>query len=591
VISHDRAQELISARLDKPLTPAEHRELHAHLASCAACRAFAASSEELAQSLHALPHMAPSPAVSRAVMSAIATESTGWHWLRQTLETLSSPTLAVASSLALVVALAGALLVVVYAPGQRGGTAVETQGTIAAVAVAPLPTEAPTNTPAPTATHANERTIAPAPTERPAQTPTPRPTATQPPIVEVTAPTETPVVDSPPIVPAVVDEPPAAPAAEEPVLAQAPDTGDGSADLAQSAAEPVQTADATVVDEAQPSGDTSGTDAAPQGGSDAAADNGGRKGGRKDSGDKAAEQAPAPTEAPAVATMPVPDEAITAMENAGGAPDVYLPPAPIEPMLPSQSFLPLTPTPEGDGTPTPAADTREEAPQLAEDTSGDLGVTALAPAPPEDVNIDGGKSKNRNKREKSADGGEAIEQKQAAYIEQPMGWSMAPIALPQTAETPVATEVPPETADTGATTPAGTDAAPQIDPATGLEIDPATGYLIDPTTGYLLDLANNRIIDPRTSYLVDPFTGLLIDPATGALLDPGTLEIVVPAGFGSDQPAYVPGSDTMRSDIETVVDDTYDNATYKVEPPTDGPVQPVGEIVIPTESGEAREIN
>jgi hypothetical protein len=47
----------------------------------------------------------------------------------------------------------------------------------------------------------------------------------------------------------------------------------------------------------------------------------------------------------------------------------------------------------------------------------------------------------------------------------------------------------------------------------------------------------------------------------------------------------------MRGAIETVVDDTYDNATYKVIPPTDGPTQPVDEIVVPTEAGEAREIS
>ena len=120
-----------------------------------------------------------------------------------------------------------------------------------------------------------------------------------------------------------------------------------------------------------------------------------------------------------------------------------------------------------------------------------------------------------------------------------------------------------------------------------MEIDPATGLLIDPATGYLLDLVNGRIIDPRTGYLVHPMTGLLIDPATGAQLDPVTLAIVIPAGFGSDTPEYVPGSDSMRGTIEAVVDDTYDNATYKVIPPTDGPTQPVGEIVVPTESGDA----
>ena len=154
------------------------------------------------------------------------------------------------------------------------------------------------------------------------------------------------------------------------------------------------------------------------------------------------------------------------------------------------------------------------------------------------------------------------------------------------------------TDDTGSTTPsteeptdpaATPEPAPQYDPATGLEIDPATGLLIDPSTGYLLDLVNGRIIDPRTGYLVHPMTGLLIDPATGAQLDPVTLAVVIPAGFGSDTPEYVPGSDSMRDVIEGVVDNTYDNATYKVIPPTDGPVQPVGEIVVPTEAGDAIE--
>jgi hypothetical protein len=143
-----------------------------------------------------------------------------------------------------------------------------------------------------------------------------------------------------------------------------------------------------------------------------------------------------------------------------------------------------------------------------------------------------------------------------------------------------------EASSAAATTP---EPAPQYDPATGLEIDPATGLLIDPTTGYLLDLVNGRIIDPRTGYLVHPMTGLLIDPATGAQLDPVTLAVVIPAGFGSDTPDYVPGSDSMRGVIEGVVDDTYDDATYQVIPPTDGPVQPVGEIVVPTESGDAIE--
>jgi hypothetical protein len=135
-----------------------------------------------------------------------------------------------------------------------------------------------------------------------------------------------------------------------------------------------------------------------------------------------------------------------------------------------------------------------------------------------------------------------------------------------TASTATSTAASPDPA----TTP---EPAPQYDSATGLEIDAATGLLIDPSTGYLLDLVNGRVIDPRTGFLVHPMTGLLIDPATGAQLDPVTLAVIIPAGFGSDTPEYVPGiDDSMRGTIETVVDDTYDNATYKVIPPTDGPV-------------------
>jgi hypothetical protein len=86
-------------------------------------------------------------------------------------------------------------------------------------------------------------------------------------------------------------------------------------------------------------------------------------------------------------------------------------------------------------------------------------------------------------------------------------------------------------------------------------------------------------------------TGLLIEPTTGAQLDPVTLAVVIPAGFGTETPDYNPGSGEMRGTIETVVDDTYDNATYKVEPPTDGPVQPIDEIEVPTTAGEAIEMS
>ena len=71
MISHDRAQELISARMDAPLAPAEHRELQRHLATCDSCRDFVGQADELARGLQVLPRLAPSPAVSRAVMAAV----------------------------------------------------------------------------------------------------------------------------------------------------------------------------------------------------------------------------------------------------------------------------------------------------------------------------------------------------------------------------------------------------------------------------------------------------------------------------------------------------------------------------------------
>jgi hypothetical protein len=173
-----------------------------------------------------------------------------------------------------------------------------------------------------------------------------------------------------------------------------------------------------------------------------------------------------------------------------------------------------------------------------------------------------------------------------------MSWSAETIELQQTVTEPVATEVPIDASAVAADEAVTTDAAPvQIDPVTGFPIDPVWGLPVDPATGYLIDLVNGRIIDPRTGFLVHPMTGLLIDPVSGAQLDPVTLVVVIPPGFGEDQPAYVPGSPEMRGQIESVVDDTYNNSTYRIVPPTDGPVQPVGEIVVPTESGDALEIS
>ncbi|MBW3631423.1 MAG: hypothetical protein KY456_00205, partial [Chloroflexi bacterium] len=376
---------------------------------------------------------------------------------------------------------------------------------------------------------------------------------------------------------------------EEPVLAMVP----------EEPVDPAPSADLAQAAEPQPIGEGAPEmDAAP------ATDDGdrGNDGGRKDRTEETVAE-PVPTE-----SLPVPDEAIAALESVGASTDISLPPAAPLPMPPEQAFLPITPTPVNDGTPTPEPETQADAPQLAEDWSSDPGLTALAPevtdATVADVTvIETDEVRSKEKRDRSSKDGKSHENEQSAYVDEAMGWSMEPVDLAQSAELSQSTE---ETAGVtttdetaGTMTSAGesaeaatiTEPVPQYDPATGLEIDPATGLLIDPATGYLLDLVNGRIIHPATGYLVHPMTGLLIDPATGAQLDPVTLAIVIPAGFGSDTPEYVPGSDSMRGTIETVVDDTYDNATYKVIPGTDGPAQPVGEIVVPTESGDAIEMS
>jgi len=628
MISHDRAQELISARIDAPLKGAEQRELQAHLATCADCQLFLTRASGVARELQAMPRLAASPAVTRAVMSAVFTESNGWDWLRKSLQALSSPGMAVATGMALVLALAGALIVALNAPG-GSNLAVAPESTVAAIAEAPMPTAIPTETPAPppteaaklvvtetpaalpTATSTPGRTIVLKSTSVPAKTPAPKPTATQAPTDQAPPPQDVPAADSPPIEPGTVDAPvyDEAPA-EDPTLAmanEAPVEGDVSAELAQEAVieQPAEVVDqavepAPVVEEAAVVADDA----------EQASDNP-----KKDNSGKKSEEVAAEVE-PTRPIGPVPIEAIAALEGAGNAPDIYLPPAPLDPLLPDQSFLPVSPTPEWSGTPTPESDpiTESESPQLAEDTSGDLGVMALLPEAPAEVpvvaeapDVTTSETDNVNKkgkRDKSNKDGDSFEQQQSAFSEEPMGWSSAPLDVPQSIDVQQTADVPVEdpAAASGQTgdaavvdqsiAPAQVEEVPlEVDAATGMQIDPATGYLIDPTTGYLLDRVNGRIIDPRTSFEVHPMTGLLIDPASGALLDPNTLVVVIPAGFGDDQPGYVPGSDEMHGQIEAVVDDTYNNASIKLEPPTDGPVQPIGDIVVPTTSGDALEIS
>ncbi|MDQ3539929.1 MAG: zf-HC2 domain-containing protein, partial [Chloroflexota bacterium] len=79
MLSHAEAQALVSARLDGPLDPIAARELQAHLATCASCRAFNTSSTQLMRGLRSMPYLPASPAVKRAVIDHIRTPRTPWN--------------------------------------------------------------------------------------------------------------------------------------------------------------------------------------------------------------------------------------------------------------------------------------------------------------------------------------------------------------------------------------------------------------------------------------------------------------------------------------------------------------------------------
>ncbi|MFL5758618.1 MAG: zf-HC2 domain-containing protein [Thermomicrobiales bacterium] len=70
-LSHAEAEALISARLDGPLDPVSNRNLLAHLVGCPSCRAFAEHMEMMAHGLRELPHLPPSPTVSRQVRERV----------------------------------------------------------------------------------------------------------------------------------------------------------------------------------------------------------------------------------------------------------------------------------------------------------------------------------------------------------------------------------------------------------------------------------------------------------------------------------------------------------------------------------------
>ena len=209
MISHIEAQALVSARLDGPLDPIAERELTAHLATCAQCRAFAQASETLAQGLRELPYLPASPTVTRTVLERVDAGRSPWTRFSGLANANPGPALSTIAAL-VVLAVLGIFVFNRFLlddrqqpePGNQllsatTQEATETvQPTNATFQIAaegtetPAPTENIPPTTAPTEAAAAADTQAPttAPTEAPTQAPTTAPTETLPP---TTAPTAT----------------------------------------------------------------------------------------------------------------------------------------------------------------------------------------------------------------------------------------------------------------------------------------------------------------------------------------------------------------------------------------------------------------
>lgn len=228
MISHIEAQALISAQLDGPLDIFAERELAAHLVSCSRCRAFAQSSETLAQGLRELPYLPASPTVTRAVLEHIDAGRSPWSRLGGVINANPGPALSTVAAIALLIAL-GALvysrfLVNDAEPGDSQLLSAITreadQATqpptdqalvIAAAAtsgVVPSPT--PTETPSPTATQAP--TSAPSSAASQLAPETPSPTATTEPTVTLELTPEPTATEEPTVAPTSTSEPTETPA-------------------------------------------------------------------------------------------------------------------------------------------------------------------------------------------------------------------------------------------------------------------------------------------------------------------------------------------------------------------------------------------
>src|SRR5680860_1338791 len=77
-LTHDEAEEMLSARQDAPVDPFDNRALLSHLQECFACRAFAIQLEIMSRELEALPRLPASPSVRREVHQRIQTPPPFW---------------------------------------------------------------------------------------------------------------------------------------------------------------------------------------------------------------------------------------------------------------------------------------------------------------------------------------------------------------------------------------------------------------------------------------------------------------------------------------------------------------------------------
>jgi len=182
MISHDQAQLLASERLDGPLSAADAEALATHLLTCADCRAFARQMEAISVGIRAMPHLPPSPTVSRGVQEAIAGQRPRWGWLSNGIALASSPALAVASAILLIFAVSG-VVYLAASPGQSRLIAQDVPPTTAVpdgwrpaeeatsvATVLPAPSQAALIVPTPT-TAAAKTTVAPRATAVPTATP------------------------------------------------------------------------------------------------------------------------------------------------------------------------------------------------------------------------------------------------------------------------------------------------------------------------------------------------------------------------------------------------------------------------------------